>query len=385
MKKLSKLIIALLALTMIFAGVVSFAACGPETPPPDDGNHGGGDLPDPEPEVHTCGHKCVICGGCLDLDCEEPECATKCGDQTDRTLYDFEGEDPHVELRGGDLGALGIAKEEEFGATETYIGNFNANPGAAIKYTVTAEKAGKANLIVSVCKRQVATIFTNVVATLVNGEMIDSPSRVPANGKTTDTWTEFEDVNLGCVELKEGRNTIDFAIMDANVGSGYNFNAMRLKSEAPVTWYEGEHICDTVCPDCGKCKDYACPDPACADKCEEGWTEYQFSATDKKVTLGGSAFKNTADNYIGGMNGPDCVGASVTFDVTVEASTYVGINLESCHRPTPVTFNEAFKLTVNGNNVASSAAMPRAAPSGTSSNIPSSPTPSSRRERTSLR
>ena len=367
MKKLSKLLVVLIALTMSIAGVIGLSSCGDDTPPAECTSHVdanadgkcdrcGKDMPQEEPEIHTCEFKCVICGGCLDLDCEEPECAAKCGDQTGRTLYDFEGEDPHVLLRGGELGALGTAKEEEYGATETYVSNFNANLGASIKYYIAAEEDTTANLIVSVCKRQAATIFTNVVATLVNGEMIDSPSRVPSNNRTTDTWTEFEDVNLGCVKLLKGRNVIEFAIMDAGVGAGYNFNAMRLKSEKLVTWYEGEHICDHVDAACGKCTDYGCDDPACADKCEEGWTQYEFAGIDPKVQLSGGAMKNVGDNYIGGLN--TAVGATVTFNIDMEAATWAGIGLNACHRPTPVTFAEAFKLTVNGAAVKSSASMP---------------------------
>lgn len=366
MKKISKLLVFLLSLTMIFSGVITFAACGGETEEckqhVDANSDGRCDIcgaaiekePDPEPEVHVCSFVCPVCDGCLDEPCEDPVCATKCGSQSGRELMTFEGEDEHVELKGGSLGNLGHAKEEEYGATETYVSNFNANVGASIKYSLTAEADGKANLIVSVCKRQATTIFTNVVAVLVNGEMLDRPSRVPSNGRTEDTWTEFVDVNLGCIDLVEGRNVIEFSIMDAGAGSGYNFNAMRLKTDTAVTWYEGGHVCDNICSSCGKCNDYACTDPLCADKCEEDWEAYAFDGLDDKVEVSGGAFKN--DEYIGGLNG--VVDAAVTFNVNVEVATFASININSCFRPSAATFNQAFKLLVNNVEVKSDAALP---------------------------
>ena len=92
------------------------------------------------------------------------------------------------------------------------------------------------SLLFSACKRPKPSIFTNNVAVLVNKvTMLDSPSPVPVTGTTYDTWTDFADVNLGCVELKAGKNEIKLAIMDSNASAGYNINNISFKSALPLT------------------------------------------------------------------------------------------------------------------------------------------------------
>lgn len=64
MKKTKILVALLLAVIMVMA--IGLTAC----------------------QKHECSHKCPICGGCLDPDCKEEACATKCNDGTDLSYAD---------------------------------------------------------------------------------------------------------------------------------------------------------------------------------------------------------------------------------------------------------------------------------------------------------
>lgn len=302
----------------------------------------------------VCELTCSVCGGCLSS--EHENCETKCGEG--KTEYKFEGEDGHVILTGGDFSDLMIMKEK--GATETYIGGFNANPGASIQFFIDVEEATTASLIVSVCRRANPAVYTNNVAVLVNGEMIDSPSVVATTGTGADTWVDFVDVNLGCISLNAGMNEIKLALMDTEVSAGFNFNCMKLLSSSPVVWYEEPkdpeaHECESVCADCGKCKDSACAEDVCSNKCDCDWTAYDFDGMNEKVDVFGGAGKTT-ENCIGVLNGN--LGAGATFNLSAVNATTASIYLNACHRGSITRFSESFTFTVNGTEYTSNSLMP---------------------------
>lgn len=194
--------------------------------------------------IHKCTQQCPVCGKCMDMECEDPVCAEKCGDVSSYKTYTLQAEDYNVSLRAGARGELttfrviddaGVTDEiKERNSDVVYIGNFNANAGATIEYNVWAEKDATATLLVSVCKRLSSAIFTQGVAVMVNNEMLERDTFVPSTGTGTDTWADFIDVNLGCIQLKSGMNNIQF--MNTSADFGYNFDNIKIKTDAKIGW-----------------------------------------------------------------------------------------------------------------------------------------------------
>lgn len=205
--------------------------------------------------IHKCTQQCPVCGKCMDMECEDPVCAEKCGDVSSYKTYTLQAEDYNVSLRAGARGELttfrviddaGVTDEiKERNSDVVYIGNFNASAGATIEYNVWAEKDATATLLVSVCKRLSSAIFTQGVAVMVNNEMLERDTFVPSTGTGTDTWADFIDVNLGCIQLKSGMNNIQF--MNTSADFGYNFDNIKIKTDAKIGWSAEED--DAILPD----------------------------------------------------------------------------------------------------------------------------------------
>ena len=205
--------------------------------------------------IHKCTQQCPVCGKCMDMECEDPVCAEKCGDVSSYKTYTLQAEDYNVSLRAGARGELttfrviddaGVTDEiKERNSDVVYIGNFNASAGATIEYNVWAEKDATATLLVSVCKRLSSAIFTQGVAVMVNNEMLERDTFVPSTGTGTDTWADFIDVNLGCIQLQAGMNNIQF--MNISADFGYNFDYIKIKTDTKIGWSAEED--DAILPD----------------------------------------------------------------------------------------------------------------------------------------
>ena len=230
-----------------------------------------------------CEHACDVCGKCLDSESTSPRCLEKCGHDKEHD-YIFEGEDSHTLLYGGNSGGLGIGHETNLGTNEYYVGAFNGNLGARIKYVINSETEQVASLSASVCKRTGGILFTNSLIVTINGEIYSSKAVVPSLKEGEAEWVTFYRVILGCVSLKQGRNVIEFTVASGDASYGFNFDKIYLKANDPISWYEGEHICDHICPDCGLCQDEKCNDPICKEKCTCLVTKLEFSALNEYVT-----------------------------------------------------------------------------------------------------
>ena len=196
--------------------------------------------------IHKCTQQCPVCGNCLDMECEDPVCAVKCGDVDGYKSYTLEAENYNVNLKPGSRGAMftlrviddpGVSQEiKDRNADVVYIGNFNESPGATIEFNVWSDRETTGTLFVSVCKRVISSIFTQGVVVMVNGEMLERNSYVPSTGTGTDTWTDFIDVNLGCISLIAGNNNIQLISILSDVG--YNFDNIKIKTDATLGWTE---------------------------------------------------------------------------------------------------------------------------------------------------
>ena len=141
--------------------------------------------------------------------------------------YYFEAEDERVALTKGKNGQLKVEN--------TYIGEFACNVGAAIEYTIVAEKATTAKLYVSVIQRK-GEKFTDVVSIKVNEKEITSDAVVPANPTGSIDWTSFITVEIGNIELIAGKNVISFT--DISDKTGYNFDKIILKCANSLDWVQ---------------------------------------------------------------------------------------------------------------------------------------------------
>ena len=205
--------------------------------------------------IHKCTQQCPVCGKCMDMECDDPVCAEKCGDVEGYKAYTIQAEDYNVSLHAGARGELttvrvidaaGVTDEiKERNSDVVYIGNFNASAGATIEYNIWSDKDATATLLVSVCKRNNSAIFTQGVAVMVNNEMLERDTFVPSTGTGADTWADFIDVNLGCINLVSGMNNI--RLMNISADFGYNFDCIKLRTDANLGWSAEED--DAILPD----------------------------------------------------------------------------------------------------------------------------------------
>lgn len=285
-----------------------------------------------------CDHACSTCGRCLDMNSTDDLCKEKCGDGLQNSQR-FEAEDDKVLKYAGSMGNFYSYGKPEY-TTETFVGGVNANGGAKLKFIVESDSAGFACLIPSVSKRSVAMPFTNSMIISVNGKFMDSKAVLaPISGEEVE-WYTFVDVNLGCIQLKEGRNVIEFTV----IGNAFNFNAITIKSDANLVWYEGEHLCDDVCEVCGLCKHELCDNSVCKDKCLCDLAKQEFNISDGKATVNGGKIENDL-LYFSGAN------QKVTYSIGSPKSGTATLYLNASVTGGNKKLSSLFNITVNGESV----------------------------------
>lgn len=223
------------AAIIVVAVVVPVTTCGgsAETIPPAQETPG-------TPTEKQCTHKCPVCGGCMDEESDLEACAIKCG--ADRTgSYTFEAENRRVERTSGSMGAVSVFTDRTDVSTGEYvsgIGNFSSNTGASITFNVSVAETTTVTLLARVSRGTGGvTRFTDVALPMLTnaegGELLDRSTMVERS--ETGTWFDFQEVNLGCVTLTEGENSLKIA----PVGTAYNFDYVAFLSDVPVTWSDG--------------------------------------------------------------------------------------------------------------------------------------------------
>ncbi len=191
--------------------------------------------------VEICTHKCPVCGACMDMESTIAACAVKCGDDRAES-YTFEAENSRVKTEKGSMGEVSTFTDREDYSTGESVsgrGNFSSNTGASIAFEITSPADTTATLLVRVSRGTGGvTTFTTVtlpIVTSANGtmELLTRSTKVEAS--RNGTWFDFQEVSLGCIELKEGVNTIRFA----PTGTAYNFDYIALLSDEVLTWSDG--------------------------------------------------------------------------------------------------------------------------------------------------
>ena len=336
MKKRSKSL-KIIGIFAVILCMIFFSACG--------GNEDDTDKDQPKPEPHKCESVCPVCGGCLDMECEDDECVIKCGESY---LY---GETYNVAEE------LSVAKTSlTYDKSKAYYVGFNKMNEGAVSYKINSNKDMTVNLTASVYKTVAEDVFTDVITTTVNGVKLDRPSAIHAGGGVAN-------VNLGCVDLVSGENTINF-IAEGDGDHAHEFLGISIAydgEDTALTLLPAEqipHTCESVCADCGGCTDFSCLNPGCASKCScESGTHnaHIFTVLDER-----------ADNHDRGINGElDGVGCSwdketrLTYQInssiagTVKFGAVVSQDVKA-----DIKFTDQFVLTVNGTQVHCDGTMP---------------------------
>ena len=107
-----------------------------------------------------------------------------------------------------------------------YVGGFEENLGAGLKFNIFSQQDTTVTLAVSVNRLTVDTVFTDLMQLKVNGEKIKSSATVKAAASDAEYKINFIDVTLGCVSLRAGNNVIEFNTVNA---LSYNFNLIKLR------------------------------------------------------------------------------------------------------------------------------------------------------------
>lgn len=175
---------------------------------------------------HYCDSVCEICGKCLDLDCTENVCAEKCG-LIDGTTTKFEAE--NAVLGSGVKGAPNLDNNN------TLVGNLSQNQGASITFNFNSSEATVGNLTVAVTRRNVELLFSYAYFVNVNGENINRFVIVPQGPNASNDWFNSVELYLGCINLKEGENTIVFTVVSTSSSSCFNFDYIKIKSQSEIS------------------------------------------------------------------------------------------------------------------------------------------------------
>lgn len=324
-----------------------------DTENPGDGDNPG-DVTPPEDDKHECEQVCPVCGGCLDTDCTEEECATKCGEG--KTAYSFEAED--AEIKDGTASYKGYTIQNN--GNRTFIGDLNQNTGATVTFTVEAEEATTASLVITITRRTVETVFTDKFGVSVNnGRDIERPTIIPAY---QDQWADssFMQFNLGCIELQKGENTIRFTVLTTGDMSGYNFDKITLLSDVAVS---EPHTCTQVCTICGGCLDDECQSPVCATKCPgHEWDNLEILGMQSELGDGKNGSPIQAPNegapvgLVGELSRNE--GASLTFRFKPATGGKATLIAHVTQRTTELNFSDFMTVTVDGQTFETAAKVP---------------------------
>ena len=129
------------------------------------------------------------------------------------------------------------AGRKEIKLNNGYIGGlYGNNLGAKVTFNISSEKATSAMLYMFVSNKNGGKLSEAMKIT-VNGVEIVTSAEWSAGGG----WETFVQVAIGEISLKEGVNVIEFEVIADQAPCAFNFDAIMLDSNAPLTLVaEGE-------------------------------------------------------------------------------------------------------------------------------------------------
>lgn len=225
---------------------------------------------------HDCVSVCETCGGCTNFSCYNPGCANKCTcvnqSKASSTLFwvcderVYTNRDVNKELDG-------------IGCTW--------NKTTAMEYRIVADKAGRVEYGAVISVDTFDILFTDQFKITVNGTPVEAGFGKCPVGEVRE-WNTYLLVDVGYLELQEGKNNIRIEqtpvkVEDGGNGGAYNFQSLVIFSdEVTTSWFE--HTCTSKCDICGGCQNPECTEWECETKCP-GHVNEDVEFTGADVTI----------------------------------------------------------------------------------------------------
>ena len=281
---------------------------------------------------NICTYLCPTCEKCLDLNCVYHDEKCKSGKNT----YRFEAEDASLTK-----GTKNISKESD----GSYLGTISGNKGCKVTFTFTADKASKGTLTAALTTmNNMTNPFSSFLTVNANGTEMDT-SNVYFYSRYSRPWHAFSDMILGCIDIVEGENTIEFSTPST---IGLNFDYIYIDTDSVINNNESTHSHN--CATCGKCVDPNCRASQCADKCQDNieGTKQVFTPSDA-VTNG----VTISNGVMSGLSKDNNSTISYTLDLTEDSIVGMYIEFSMLQRRTFIDYQ--LDMTIDGNPYATSA------------------------------
>lgn len=166
--------------------------------------------------AHKCESVCDVCGGCLNETCEEEVCKTKCDCKID--VFKLNGSNVTIE------GQTYNAKED---CVATHWDGTQYQP-VTTTYKLNAAKAGKVKLYFTVSRFNVAgKLIGDAYDLTINGNSIESEAQYVAG----TPWADYDTIYVGTYDLLEGNNVIVICYSHADKQAGGNLNFRSISLE----------------------------------------------------------------------------------------------------------------------------------------------------------
>ena len=205
----------------------------------------------------------------LTLKVNDVEIASKTTSVTDNfNKLTIEAESNFVERKTKDGKELNIALDEEKGIT--YVKDLNGNGGATLSFIFNSSEESK--VILSLTVRSLPWEFElhKYVGIAINGEEYVYNKILPKDSDETHTnpnECSFASVSIGEINLVKGVNIIKFTVIEGAYPQCPDFDKITLTGPTEVSEYT--HVCESKCPECGKCQNLDCNDEiVCKEKCD---------------------------------------------------------------------------------------------------------------------
>ena len=190
-----------------------------------------------------CDIYCPVCGKCMDVYCQED--TEKCGDGL--TSHIFEGE--CSEIKDSASSNIKCRRSQDYGdddyINDEYIAVFylTGSNGASCTFKINASKDCVVTFRVRAGYMDYQSVYTESMSVLINGEFLENDAYLIGSpeGKR-DKWF-FDWVNLGCISLHEGENTIELIAFSGDPAIGHTLDKIELLSDSSVelTWQETDN------------------------------------------------------------------------------------------------------------------------------------------------
>lgn len=112
-----------------------------------------------------------------------------------------------------------------------FVGNLNSNKDYSIKFVIESDSNKTADISILLNKRNADINFDDSFITYVNG--VETKFGVVVNKFDAMNWYEFNETELGSIELNKGTNTIMF-VVKSTASNCFNVDCLKIKTKAKL-------------------------------------------------------------------------------------------------------------------------------------------------------